>query len=116
MGPPPERAAICGVLRALVEDPPAAIVALHDDVILAIAAVDRSPPPRTGLLSKPDDEVVDSLRRGARERPVVALGVALAAELLYRDVTREGAQPRLLAWSALGEAPLDIVSREIDAH
>ena len=34
MGPPPERAAICGILRALMEEPAqaAALVALHDDV------------------------------------------------------------------------------------
>lgn len=114
--PPPERAAICGIVRALVEEPTAAVVALHDDVLLAIAAVDRSPPPRMGLLSKPEDEVVDSLRRAARERPVVALGVALAAELLYRDGDAAAAEPRLKAWRALGEAPLDVVARELDVR
>ena len=69
-----------------------------------------------GLLSKPEDEVVDSLRRAARERPVVALGVALAAELLYRDGDAAAAEPRLKAWRALGEAPLDVVARELDVR
>jgi hypothetical protein len=114
--PPPERAAICGIVHALLEEPAAAIVALHDDVLLAIAAVDRAPPPRMGLLSKPDDELVDSLRRAARERPVVALGVALSAELLYAGGDAAATEARLNAWRALGEAPLDIVARELDVR
>jgi hypothetical protein len=114
--PPPERAAICGAVRALVEEPIPALVALHDDVLLAIAAVDRAPPPRTGLLSKPEDEVVDSLRRAARERPVVALGIALAAELLYAEGDAAAIQARLNAWRALGEVPLDVVAREVDVR
>jgi hypothetical protein len=112
MGPPPERAKICGILRALMEEPlqGAALVALHDDVLLAAAAVTASPPPRTGLLSHPEDDVVDAMRRAARERPVPAIGVGLAAELLYAT---PGDEARLRAWRSLGEAPLDIVQREI---
>ena len=111
MAPPPERAAICGALHALIEEPlpGAALIALHDDLLLAAAAFTTSPPPRTGLLCHPDDDVVDGLRRAARERPIVAVGVALAAELLYGT---EGADARLHAWRALGEAPLDVVARE----
>ncbi|MGH7438511.1 MAG: hypothetical protein ACRENE_22725, partial [Polyangiaceae bacterium] len=72
--PPPERAAVCGLVEALAGDASraAAIVALHDDVALAFAAFDPAPPPRTVLLSKPDDDRVDALRKSARERPVVA--------------------------------------------
>jgi hypothetical protein len=112
MGPPPERAAICGAVRALTEEaePAAALVALHDDVLLAAAAVTASPPPRTGLLCHPDDDVVDALRRRSRERPVPAIGVALAAELLYGT---DGVDARLQSWRALGEAPLDVVAREL---
>ncbi len=112
MGPPPERAAICGALRALMEEPAqaAALVALHDDVLLAAAAVTASPPPRTGLLSHPEDDQVDALRRASRERPVPAIGVGLAAELLYGT---PGSEARLRAWRELGEAPLDVVMREI---
>jgi len=113
MAPPPERAAICGVLRALTEEerPAAALVALHDDVLLSFAAVVAAPPPRTGLLSHPDDDVVDAVERMGRERPVVVLGVALAAEILYGPPG--GADDRLRAWRALGEAPLDVVAREV---
>jgi len=112
IAPPPERAAICGAIRGLAEagDAAAALFALHDDVLLALAAVTTSPPPRTALLSKPDDDRVDDVRRDARERPAVALGVALAAELIYA-----GHDPaaRIAAWNALGDAPLDVVAREL---
>jgi hypothetical protein len=112
MAPPPERAAICGAIRALTEEPAPALVALHDDLLLAAAAVTTSPPPRTGLLSHPDDDVVDGLRRTARERPVLAIGLALAADLLYGT---DGADARLRAWRGLGDAPLDVVARELSA-
>ncbi len=112
MSPPPERAAICGAVRALAEEagPGAALVALHDDVLLAFSAIATAPPARTGLLSHPEDDVVDALRRAARERPLPVIGVALAAELLYAG---DGAEDRIRAWSALGEAPLDVVAREL---
>jgi len=55
---------------------------------------------------------VETLLRMARERPVVVLGVAFAAELLYAD---DGVEARLAAWRALGEAPLDVVARELGA-
>lgn len=117
MGPPPERAAICGVVRALTEEalPAAALVALHDDVLLAAAAVTSSPPPRTGLLCHPDDDVVDALRRTSRERPTMAIGLALAAEILYGTNGTSDPEARLRAWRALGEAPLDVVARELGA-
>ncbi len=112
MAPPPERAAICGVTNALVEEgePGAALVALHDDVLLALAAVTTSPPPRTGLLSRPADDRVDDIRRDARERPVVAIGLALVATLVYGS---DDSASRLQTWHALGEAPLDVVAREL---
>jgi hypothetical protein len=114
MAPPPERAAACGVLHVLTEEPSRAAVAavLHDDVLLAMAAVTSAPPPRTRLLSRPENDDVDTLERAARERPVVALGAALAIEL----VTSHGnVESRVAAWHALGEAPLDVVARELDA-
>jgi hypothetical protein len=112
MAPPPERAAICGALRALTEEtaPAAVLVALHDDVLLSLVAVGSPPPPRTRLLSHPPDDDVAALERASRERPVVALGAALAAELLYAG---EGSEGRIAAWRALGEAPLDVVAREL---
>jgi hypothetical protein len=117
MAPPPERAAVCGALRALTEEgAPAALLTLHDDVLLALAAVKPAPPSRTGLLSHPEDDTVDTLQRLARERPVVVLGAALAAEILYPDPggnPAPGASERLAAWRALGEVPLDIAAREL---
>jgi len=116
MAPPPERAAICGLVRSLNEEPShaAALVTLHDDVLLSLAALTAAPPPRTRLLSHPDNDAVDELERMARERPVAALGVARAVELLLSagDHPEERAQQ----WSSLGEAPLDIVARELDAE
>jgi hypothetical protein len=113
MAPPPERAAICGALRAFVEEPSeaTALVALHDDVLFSLATVVPSPPTHTRLLSHPEDEEVTALQRRARERPVPALGVALAAELLY---AKGDTEQRLRTWRALGEAPLDIVARELN--
>jgi hypothetical protein len=116
MAPPPERAAVCGALRALSDEPSkaAALVALHHDVGQSFAAGGPSPPLRTRLLSRNEDDDFDALERAARERPIVVLGVALAAEILYGgDVT--GADQRLAAWRALGEAPLDVVARELHA-
>jgi 3D (Asp-Asp-Asp) domain-containing protein len=115
MAPPPERAAVCGVLRALTEEgsQAPALVALHDDVLLSFAAVTTSRPSRTKLLSRPDETDVDTFERAAREHPIVAIGVALAAEIIYGAA--DGADERLRAWRALGEAPLDVVAREIGA-
>jgi hypothetical protein len=112
MAPPPERAVICGALRAFAEEASsaAALVALHDDVLFSFASVVSSPPTHTRLLSHPEDDEVMALQRRARERPVPALGVAFAAELLY---AKGDPAPRLRAWRALGEAPLDIVAREL---
>jgi hypothetical protein len=114
MAPPPERAAACGVLHVVTEESSHAAVSvvLHDDVLLSMAAVTSAPPPRTKLLSHPEDDDVDAFERAARERPVVALGAALAIEI----VTAHGdPEPRIAAWHALGEAPLDVVTRELDA-
>jgi hypothetical protein len=114
--PPPERAAICGLVRALAQDGAqgAAIVAIHDDVSLALAALDPAPPPRTDLLSHPDDDHVDAMRSLARRRPVVAVGMLVAAFLLFDEGADTGARVR--AWTGLGEAPLDVVAREVGAR
>jgi hypothetical protein len=112
MEPPPERAGACGLVRVLSEEPSQAValVVAHDDVLLALAGFQPSPPARTGLFSHPEDDDVDALERRARERPVWALGVVLAAEILFE---KEGTAQRLAAWKELGEAPLDVVAREL---
>ncbi|MCL2448964.1 MAG: hypothetical protein FWD17_08465, partial [Polyangiaceae bacterium] len=108
-GAPPERVAICGLQASLAGQPvETRLVVLHDDVLLALAAVTRAPPPRTRLLSGPDDDVIGSLERAARERPIVALGVALAADILVRYEDVNG----LNGWS--GDAPLDLVVHALD--
>ncbi len=114
MQPPPERAAVCGLLRALSEATTqlAAIIALHDEVQLSLAAVTSAPPPRTSLLCEPANEDVDSLRRMARERPVVALGPVLAAQIA---LGRGFSDSRIAAWRDLGEVPLDVLMRELGA-
>jgi len=113
IAPPPERALACGAVRALAEEPTpaAAVVALHDEVLLALSAVTMSPPPRTRLLCHPDDDAVDGFRREARQRPVPFIALMLAAELLFAPGADE--EGRLRAWSALGDAPLDIVARAL---
>ena len=115
MAPPPERAAICGALRAFAEEssPAAALVALHDGVLFSFASVVSSPPTHTRLLTHPEDDEVTALQRRAKERPIPALGVALAAELIYGKGDGVDAQERLREWHALGDAPLDIVAREL---
>jgi hypothetical protein len=114
MAPPPERAAICGALRALSDETTrvAAIVALHDEVQLSLAALSSSPPPRTSLLCGPANEDVDDLRRMARERPAVALGPALAAQIAFAQGVSDA---RITAWRDLGEVPLDVLARELGA-
>jgi hypothetical protein len=112
MSPPPERAAICRIVRALQEGTrdPVALFAAHDDTILALAALDGSITRHDAMISHPPPEEADTLERAARERPVAALGVALALDLVWSSPSPEAA---LTHWRALGEAPLDIVSREL---
>ncbi len=112
MQPPPERTMVCGLLRALSEAATqlAAIIALHDEVQLSLAAVTSAPPPRTSLLCEPANEDVDSLRRMARERPVVALGPVLAARIA---IGRGVSDARIAAWRDLGDVPLDVLEREL---
>src|SRR5258708_13338370 len=72
--PPPERAAICGALRALVEEasPAPALVALHADVSLSLAA-ERARPPRseahTSELQSPDHRVCPLLFEKPKHKP-----------------------------------------------
>ncbi len=112
MAPPPERATVCGLLRSLADPATrlAALMALHDDVQLGFAAVTDATPPRTTLLCHPDDDVVDGLRRMARERPVVALAPLLAAQIVLGAGVSDA---RIDAWRDLGEVPLDVLAREL---
>jgi hypothetical protein len=115
MAPSPERAAVCGALRALSDRGTrlAAVLALHDEVQLSLAAVTSATPPRTSLMCQPADEDVDSLRRMARERPAAALGPALAAQIAFAQGVSDA---RIAAWRDLGEVPLDVMARELGAR
>ena len=117
--PPAERAAICGAMR-LVErgastDPGrvAALTAMHDELLVAIRALAAQPRGAyiMGRATHGDDDFADRLVHLAGARPIIPLGVGLALEIVYR-VPAEA--PHLArAWLTLGDAPLDIVEREL---
>jgi hypothetical protein len=126
MRPPPERAPICGLLRALggAKDDTgtaAAFVALHDETVVALWAlalhadgwtVQRATTSaHTFYGAEPDREA--RLARYAEERPIAAIGAALAAEILARpSLAGAAAQTATSArWLAFGDAPLDVVER-----
>jgi hypothetical protein len=102
MKPPPEREPICSALVALagVWDTPDEVLLLRGmrDAAVAARAILTGGTPPFGY------EVL------ARARPLLPLGVALAARLLFRDAAR--ARSVLEAWLAFGEAPLDVVEKE----
>ncbi len=122
--PPPERAAICGALQSLrypkSEAELAAVVALADDVTVAIWASEingegRDPYAAVGahpLLSHVPPELKGPLMRSVAVRPLLPLGVALMAKLIATQGPEERAR-RVARWLAFGDAPLDVVSREL---
>jgi len=111
IAPSPERGGLCGALRALNDKKTraGALVALHDDIVIARTIVSGGVHVRSALLSHPPSEVVDDLLNQARTRPIFVLGIALAAELVYGS---DDPDERLACWERLGDAPLDIVRRE----
>jgi hypothetical protein len=128
MAPPPERSAVCGSLRALHDaddgaSQAAALVALHDATVVARWALALhfegvSPEGAIGSAhpffgAQPERQA--HLLRFAEANPVAAIGAGLAAELLTRNRTLEGAKAASARWLAFGDAPLDVVEREIFA-
>ena len=117
--PPAERAAICGAMR-LVErassagpEAAVALTALHDELLVAMRALVAQPRGAyiMGRATHGDDEFADRLVHLAGARPMIPLGVGLALEIVYRDPQ---AAPRVArAWLTLGDAPLDIIEREL---
>jgi hypothetical protein len=116
MRPPPERELICGMLRTLVVslNKPQhwpALMALHDEIVVGIWSL----PPlmqssrHTHLMADLPDDQIDRLRRVAAARPALPLGVALAVDILLRGDLLQ----RASAWLAFGDAPLDIIEREV---
>jgi hypothetical protein len=127
MLPPPERAPICGALSTLRESTDdaglaVALVALHDEATVALWAialrVDGATTTRataaahTFFGAEPDREA--RLARYAESRPVEAIGAGLAAELLTRtSATPADARAAAARWLSFGDAPLDVVEREL---
>jgi len=122
--PPPERAPLCAALERL-QDPrseatAAELVALADTVTLAIWAVeingDGLDPYRVvaahPLLVRVSPEVEGPLMRTVATRPLWPIGVALMAKLVAAHDPEERAK-RVPKWLAFGDAPLDIVAREL---
>jgi hypothetical protein len=137
MAPPPERGAICGLLRAIRDNTDgaakaAALVALHDAAVVGLWALaihaDGALPDRAIASAhpffgaQPDREA--RLVRFAETKPVAAIGAGLAVELLLRSPKSAEAsplEPRSAAtaaatskrWLTFGDAPLDVVEREL---
>lgn len=120
VGPPPERLAGCHLVRQVMaarspEDELLALYIIHDHLALArwaiggVASPDRSPHPWAGSVPMEREE---RLSRAARSRPVAALGAGLMAELLWA-AGPAGVRGVAQAWSEFGDAPLDVVEREI---
>ena len=126
--PPPERAAICGALRSLAEADAddarvAALAAMDLEVTTALWALavhaagvdpDRAQERTRPLFPLPPEREMRVLRL-AVARPVVALGAGLAAEILLRHAGADGTDLRGPArrWLAFGDAPLDVIERDV---
>ena len=124
--PSSEREAICGALQlvervvaAAQSDRAPALVALHD--MLVVASWTITPPPsraRVAALSfRADEEISDTMKHLAAARPLVALAAGYAIALLYATASFEAspndAVVRARAWMAFGDAPFDVIEREL---
>ena len=124
-GTPPERAAICGALQALqgAREPgarAAVLVALHDEVVVGLWALalhaEGAGPEHAIATAHPfygaQPEREARLVRFAEANPIAAIGTGLAAELLSRGGA-EGLGGVTERWLTFGEAPLDVIEREL---
>jgi hypothetical protein len=127
-GPPPERSAVCGALRTIAEattpsEALAALIAEHDAVAiaqwaLAIHLDDRDAehaPEGHRLLGDTPPEREARLVRFAATHPIACIGVARMASLLDSH-GKENRHALAMRWLAYGDAPLDLVERELSAH
>jgi hypothetical protein len=124
--PPPERAFAC-VLAARAEKPSTAdqivdvLASAHTSLIVAswalwMLAGNEAVKPATAhakLLADIPPEVSARLERRARTNPVGVVGDALVAEWLYRE-GMSGAAMRGLAWMLFGDAPFDLLERDLN--
>lgn len=118
-GAPPERAPGCALVVRLAAsaagDVLANLEALHDHVAVARWALDvdagprRSSHPFVSGVTMPQGA---RLMRLAAVRPVVAIGAGLVVEALVGADTTHASEVAA-RWSKVGDAPLDVVLREI---
>jgi hypothetical protein len=122
LGPSPERAPICGLLRALAQpggSGASMLRAIHDDATLALWALaihgDKLDAKRAAEKYRlesgiPFEREVRLLRR-AVVRPVSVLGAGWATTLLYRENKLD--TDVAARWLAFGDAPLDVIASEL---
>jgi hypothetical protein len=119
--PPPERELLCASLRGQGEgEGLSVLLATHDAVTLALWGIamhvdDVDPdetPHRFALLSEVPPERMGRLVRFAATRPVACLALARMAAWLDAGGA-EQREARAKRWLAFGDAPLDIVGREM---
>ncbi len=123
--PPPERAFECSLRARVIAAHTAAdeldvLVAMHDAVVAASWALvmARGGDDETLALAAPkpvapmSPTVEGRLRRFAAVHPVEAMSRALSIEWLLRNGLAEAAL-RADAWRAFGDAPLDVIDREL---
>ncbi len=130
MKPPPERAFVCDALELVASardvaplEEAVAIVALHDDVAIALWALaldagatdlDATRSAHPILASVPHDRQ-DRLIRAALVSPARAVGPGLAAVLLDAEGPSER-RGRATRWVAFGDAPFDVVAGHLAAN
>lgn len=123
--PPPERSVVCASLHAIARarsdsEAVALLLAMHDVVAIATWAIaidldhvdpDLAPEGRY-LLGEVAPEAMGRFVRYAAARPVACIAGARMAALLGGGGPIER-QARARRWLAFGDAPLDIVAREM---
>ncbi len=123
--PPPERAAACAEVRLARDangdkETLAMWIVLHDHLAVALwslARADGAQSPDAAvmghrLLSAMSPEARARLARLASVQPTVAVTAGLAADMLARRGPF-GTAGVAKAWAAFGDAPLDVVEREV---
>jgi hypothetical protein len=109
LGTPPERDLACRIVRAVAQDDPSAPLAMHRVLALAIAAVgahsgkNHDVPP--GVL-----QAIPALGVRAAGKPAPCIVGAVAIEHLLAAADPAS---RAKAWLEFGDAPLDVIVREV---
>jgi len=127
MSPPPERALVCDVLQLVASanlplEEAVATVAIHDDVAVALWALDlergatdldatRTAHPLLASV-KPDRQ--DRLVRAALVSPVPALAAGLAVTIVDAEGI-DAKRDRAKRWLTFGDAPFDAVGEYLKA-